>query len=63
MNAAFPVKREKEFPLRAIHIDEDFLDERTHNALLQSRTCSWIGPDGFHLLSKPVEVSMVGVGS
>jgi hypothetical protein len=50
------MKRENQFSLRAIHIDQNFLDERTHDALLESRTRGGIGPDRFQLAGELVQV-------
>src|SRR5215469_4080038 len=33
MNAAFPMNREEEFSLRAIYVDQNLLDKRSHNTL------------------------------
>src|SRR5258708_23584155 len=60
MRSAFPMKRENQFSLRAIHIDQNFLDERTHDALLESRTRGGVGPDRFPFAGGLVQVLAPG---
>lgn len=56
MHAAFPMQREDEFSLRAIHIHKDLLDERADDALLQPRTGGWISPDRFQAAGELVKI-------
>ena len=56
MCAALPVKGEEQFTCWTIHVYENFLDQCADNALFQSHTGGWIGPNGLQLLGELVEV-------
>src|SRR5579863_6367729 len=56
MCAALPVKGEDQLACRSIHVHQNFLDQCADNALFQSHTGGWIGPDGLQLLGELAEV-------
>ena len=67
MHTALPMNGEDEFSLRAVRVDQDFFDERTHNALLQSHTGGGIDPDRLQLVGELAQAltryGRLGVGT
>jgi len=63
MDVPFPRDGQKEFSLRAVHIDQHFLDKRMHNTLLEPRTCGRIGSNSLELTGELVQVFVGASGS
>jgi len=56
VHAAFPMNGEQELSQGDIYVDEDFFNERSHNALLEPRTGAHISPDIFQLADELLQL-------